>query len=45
MEKKTKYIMLGLGVVALGTGAYVYYLQKKKKKEIILELKLVHTLM
>lgn len=33
MEKKTKYIILGLGVVALGTGAYVYYLQKKKKKE------------
>lgn len=33
MEKKTKYIILGLGVVALGTGAYVYYLQKKKKQQ------------
>ncbi len=33
MEKKTKYILLGLGVVALGTGAYVYYLQKKKKQQ------------
>jgi len=33
MEKKTKYIILGLGVVALGTGAYVYYTQKKKKEQ------------
>ena len=30
MEKKTKYILLGLGVVTLGAGAYVYYLKKKK---------------
>ncbi|MBL4863040.1 MAG: hypothetical protein JKY09_08505 [Crocinitomicaceae bacterium] len=32
MEKKTKYILVGLGVVAVGAGAYVYYLQQQKKK-------------
>ena len=34
MEKKTKYILLGLGVVTLGAGAYVYYLKKKKRDSI-----------
>lgn len=33
MENKTKYILLGLGVVALGTGAYVYYLKSQKKNQ------------
>lgn len=33
MEKKTKYILLGLGVVTLGAGAYVYYLKKKKREQ------------
>lgn len=33
MEKKTKYILIGLGVVAVGTGAYVYYQIQKKKRE------------
>lgn len=33
MEKKTKYILVGLGVVAVGTGAYVlYHIQNKKRK-------------
>lgn len=33
MEKRTKYILIGLGVVAVGTGAYVYYQFQKKKRE------------
>ena len=33
MEKKTKYILLGLGVVVVGTGAYVYSQIKKKNRE------------
>lgn len=33
MEKKTKYILIGLGVVAVGTGAYVFYQIQKKKRE------------
>lgn len=33
MEKKTKYILLGLGVVALGSGAFIYFLQKKRKEQ------------
>lgn len=33
MEKKTKYVLIGLGVVAVGTGAYVYYQIQKKKRE------------
>lgn len=33
MEKKTKYILIGLGVVAVGTGAYVLYQIQKKKRE------------
>ena len=33
MEKKTKYILIGLGVVAVGTGAYVYYQIQKKKRD------------
>lgn len=32
MEKKTKYILVGLGVVAVGTGAYFYFQQQKKKR-------------
>ncbi len=32
MEKKTKYILLGLGVVAVGTGAYLYIENQKKQK-------------
>ena len=32
MEKKTKYILVGLGVVAVGTGAYFYFRQQKKKR-------------
>jgi len=33
MEKKTKYILIGLGVVAVGAGAYVYYQIQKKKRD------------
>ena len=32
MEKKTKHILIGLGTVALGTGAYILYQQSKKRK-------------
>lgn len=33
MENKKKYILIGLGVVAIGTGAYVYYLKSKKNSQ------------
>lgn len=32
MENKTKYILIGLGVVAVGAGAYVYSQIRKKKR-------------
>ena len=33
MEKKTKYLLLGLGVVTVGAGAFLYLQHQKKKKE------------
>lgn len=30
MEKKKKYILIGLGVVAIGTGAYIMFMRSKK---------------
>ncbi|PHR45470.1 MAG: hypothetical protein COA32_13595 [Fluviicola sp.] len=33
MEKKTKYVLIGLGVVAVGTGAYFYFQHQKKKNK------------
>ncbi len=33
MEKKTKYLLLGLGVVTVGAGAFLYMQHQKKKKE------------
>ncbi|MBL4625903.1 MAG: hypothetical protein JKY42_12305 [Flavobacteriales bacterium] len=35
MEKKTKYILVGLGVVAVGTGAFFYFQQQKKKRNSV----------
>lgn len=31
MERKTKYILLGIGVLAVGTGAYIYVSRKNRK--------------
>lgn len=33
MEKKTKFILIGLGVVAVGTGAYFYFQSQTAKKD------------
>jgi len=33
MEKKTKYLLVGLGVVTVGAGAFLYMQQQKKKKQ------------
>ncbi|MGV6861002.1 MAG: peptidoglycan-binding domain-containing protein [Putridiphycobacter sp.] len=33
MEKKTKYLLLGLGVVTVGTGTFFYLQHQKKKKQ------------
>lgn len=31
MERKTKYILVGIGVLAVGTGAYIYISRKNRK--------------
>lgn len=33
MEKKTKYLLVGLGVVAVGAGSFLYLQHQKKKKQ------------
>ena len=33
MEKKTKYLLVGLGVVTVGAGAFLYLQHQKKKKQ------------